>query len=513
MTFVDLLSSQIRSTELGYDSLLNVTGQASADGGGISGVVWIGLVVLLLIIFVIVVRAFGPKKRDEVEDKKEEKKAVEAEKEKPALVDEKAPSLKEIKAQRAAKLTDDMRSKEAIFEARQARKGASRTEPEPSSKPAAKKTAKGEKEKDLPTGDADADAENVPKKAEADDKKSTAEKKQKKLKAIEFPSLEPVTSSEPPKPDPEPEPEPEPEQVQAKTLKEGLEKTRTGFVGRLKGLFKKKKKLDADLVEELEEVLLTADIGVKSSQMLFESVEQRTAEDKDFDSEKLVDLLREETTEILTKNEQPFVLGEERPFVVLVIGVNGVGKTTTIGKLASKWEADGKSVLMVAGDTFRAAAIDQLVVWGERTGCEVFKGPEGRDPSSVVFDAVKHAVSESIDIVLVDTAGRLHTKVNLVEELKKIRRVCGKALDGAPHACLLVLDANTGQNAINQADSFAKEVGVTGIVLTKLDGTAKGGVIIGISNELHVPVQFIGIGEQVEDLREFCAEDFVDALF
>jgi fused signal recognition particle receptor len=305
----------------------------------------------------------------------------------------------------------------------------------------------------------------------------------------------------------------EPERPKPKSLADGLEKTRTGFVGRLKGLFSKKRPLDDDLIEELEEVLFTADIGVKTSERLLEAVQRRLGEDSDVSAEKALQVLRDETARILLANQRALEVGSERPYVVLIIGVNGVGKTTTIGKLASKFRSQGHDVHLIAGDTFRAAAIQQLQVWGERTGCKVHAGGEKADPSAVVFDGLKQAQADGADVVLVDTAGRLHTKVNLVEELKKVNRVCDKALPGAPHHSLLVLDANTGQNAINQAEMFNKEVGITGIVLTKLDGTAKGGVIIGISDQLSVPVQFIGIGEQVEDLRPFRAQEFVEALF
>jgi fused signal recognition particle receptor len=200
-------------------------------------------------------------------------------------------------------------------------------------------------------------------------------------------------------------------------------------------------------------------------------------------------------------------------FTIMAVGVNGTGKTTTIAKLAKRWQDEGKNVILVAADTFRAAAVDQLEVWGERVGCEVIKQRMGADPSAVVFDAAKAAKSRKIDIMIVDTAGRLHTKINLMEELKKIKRIIGREIEGAPHEILLVLDATTGQNGINQASQFKESLGISGIVLTKLDGTAKGGMIIGISEELQVPLRYIGIGEKIDDLREFQAEDFVEALF
>ena len=444
-------------------------GQAGAEGGVPGVVIWVGLIALLAVIFLLV-RGFGPR-RVERDDKPAALPEPEKKDERPAdeLVDDRQPSLKEIKKSRAEKLAPDLQSREAILEARQARKGKTRAKP-------------------------DVQAEESP---------EPAQEVEPTVLLVE-PTVAPV----------EPElAEPVVEEVVQKTLKEGLEKTRTsGFVGRIKGLFSKKRTFDHDLMTDLEEVLFTADIGVKTSQYLLETVEQKMADDQ-CEVEKVWELLRDETTRILLNNQKSLTIGEERPFVILVIGVNGVGKTTTIGKLAARYVAQGLKVLLVAGDTFRAAAVDQLKIWGERSSCDVFSGADKADPSAVVFDSLKKAEGDGVDIVLVDTAGRLHTKVNLVEELKKVRRVCEKAIPGTPHRTLLVLDANTGQNAISQADMFAKEVGITGIVLTKLDGTAKGGVVIGISDELQVPVQFIGIGEQVEDLREFQAQEFVEALY
>ena len=293
----------------------------------------------------------------------------------------------------------------------------------------------------------------------------------------------------------------------------GLERTRSGWVSRLGQLFAGKKELDPALLEEIEKVLLTADIGVRTSQKLLGEIRESLDKDAMKDPAAVWRFLRRRSAEILTMDSPAVDFAAAQPFVLLVIGVNGSGKTTTIGKLASKLQSQGKRVLLAAGDTFRAAATEQLEVWGAKVGAPVVRGKEGGDPSSVVFDGVKRARSEGIDVVIADTAGRLHTKTNLMEELQKVRRVTGKAMDGAPHETWLVIDATSGQNAIAQAQVFTQAMSVTGIVLTKLDGTAKGGVILGIADQLRIPVRYIGVGERVEDLREFGAEEFVEALF
>ena len=296
----------------------------------------------------------------------------------------------------------------------------------------------------------------------------------------------------------------------------GLAKTRGGFVARLADLVRGKKTVDDDTLAKLEEVLLTADIGVKTSQKLFESVKGALSREALADPDALWGEFRRKSREILDTGAPPLDLDRARPLVILVIGVNGVGKTTTIGKLAAMYSAAGKKVLLAAGDTFRAAATAQLEIWAQRTGCPVVKGKEGSDPSSVIFDAVKRAQADGpdgFDIVIGDTAGRLHTKTNLMEELQKVRRVTAKAMDGAPHETFLVVDATTGQNAIAQAQLFQQAMQISGIVLTKLDGTAKGGVVLGICDELKVPVRYVGVGEKVDDLREFDPDEFVVALY
>jgi len=296
-------------------------------------------------------------------------------------------------------------------------------------------------------------------------------------------------------------------------LKEGLSKTHQGMVSKIDQLLSGKRKIDDRLLEELEEILITSDIGVKTTQELLDKVTEKVKRKELEDADHLKKALQEEMFLILRQQEKPLDPSMARPFVIMVIGVNGTGKTTTISKMAQKFKGRGKSVLLVAGDTFRAAAIEQLEIWGRRVGCEVIKHQSGSDPSAVVFDALKAGKARGSDIIIVDTAGRLHTKVNLMEELKKVKRVMARELPDSPHEILLVLDATTGQNAISQAKMFDQELGVSGIALTKLDGTAKGGILIGISDELKIPIRYIGIGEKAEDLREFSARDFVDALF
>lgn len=300
-----------------------------------------------------------------------------------------------------------------------------------------------------------------------------------------------------------------------KRLQERLGKTRNTFVHRLDSLFLGKKKIDQELLDDLEEILITADLGVGTTLELLDAARDSVKRNELSDPQALKEVLRERILSFLQESDQPaeLVLPESGPFVVMVVGVNGVGKTTSIGKIAAKFVNSGQSVLLVAGDTFRAAAIDQIKIWGDRVGVEVVAGAPGSDPSAVVFDGVAQGVAQGVDVVLVDTAGRLHTSVNLMEELKKIKRVMGKKLNTAPHEVMLVLDATTGQNAISQAKFFNEAVGVTGLTMTKLDGTAKGGIVANVCRELKIPVRFIGIGEQVDDLRDFDPREFVEALF
>ena len=297
-------------------------------------------------------------------------------------------------------------------------------------------------------------------------------------------------------------------------LRKGLAKTRGGWVQKIEGIFQSRR-WDEEALATIEEILISADVGVKATQKLLESIrrqypkgDQETTNDPSLS-------LQQEIINMLSGRQRSVEVSplSESPWVIVFLGVNGVGKTTTIGKVAFKYREQGKRVLLVAADTFRAAAIEQLEVWGERAGAEVVKHQAGADPSAVVFDGIHAAQRRKADVVLVDTAGRLHTKVHLVEELKKIRRIIGREQAGAPHETLLVLDATTGQNGLQQARVFKEALDITGIVLTKLDGTAKGGIVVGIQEELEIPVQYIGVGEAVDDLQPFDPASFVRALF
>jgi len=297
-------------------------------------------------------------------------------------------------------------------------------------------------------------------------------------------------------------------------LKQGLSKTSASLGEGMASLFLGKKAIDDDMLDELETRLLTADVGVEATSLIVRNLTQKVARKQLTDSDALYKSLQNELTEMLKPVEAPLVIkSEHKPFVILVVGVNGAGKTTTIGKLAKKLQLEGKKVMLAAGDTFRAAAVEQLQVWGERNKIPVIAQHTGADSASVIFDAVQAAKARGIDVLIADTAGRLHTKDNLMEELKKVRRVIGKLDEQAPHEVLLVLDAGTGQNAINQAKQFNQTVQLTGLALTKLDGTAKGGVIFALAKQFGLPIRYVGVGEGIDDLRTFEAEPFVQALF
>jgi len=295
-------------------------------------------------------------------------------------------------------------------------------------------------------------------------------------------------------------------------LKSGLSKTSGKLAGGIENIFLGKKEIDEDLLEELEELLITADIGVKTSIDIIEEIREEVSRKVLKNADELKNSLKEKMKNIL-QVEGEEIITDDRPHVILVVGINGAGKTTSIAKLANLYKEEGNSIMLAAGDTFRAAAIDQLAVWADRAKVPIIKQDEGSDPAAVIFDGVQSAKAKNVDILIADTAGRLHTKFNLMNELKKVTRVIKKEMIDAPHETLLVLDATNGQNALAQAKHFHEEIGVTGIVLTKLDGTAKGGAIVGIVDELKIPVKFIGFGEGMEDLKPFDAEEFVDAIF
>jgi len=295
-----------------------------------------------------------------------------------------------------------------------------------------------------------------------------------------------------------------------RSLRDGLAKTRKNFTDKVGSLILGDK-IDEEFLDELEEALIASDVGVETASFVLRDLKERFKRNELSSPAQVKDRLRQLLFEILSAPSPVFSLNVS-PSVVLVVGVNGTGKTTTIGKLANRLQSEGKKVMLAAGDTFRAAASEQLSIWGERSGIPVIKHKEGADPSAVVFDAVSAAKARAVDVLLVDTAGRLHTKSNLMEELKKVRRILSRELPGAPHETLLVLDGNTGQNALVQTKMFHEAVGVTGIVLTKLDGTSKGGIVFAIYKELSIPVKFVGIGEAIEDLRKFDPREFVEAL-
>lgn len=302
------------------------------------------------------------------------------------------------------------------------------------------------------------------------------------------------------------------------SLDKGLEKTKESFFSKLNRAIAGKSKVDDAVLDNLEEILVTSDVGVDTTLKIIDRIEKRVARDKYVNTDELTHILHDEIAGLLTENNSTdideFAVPEDKkPYVIMVVGVNGVGKTTTIGKLAYRFKQNGLSVYLGAADTFRAAAVEQLVIWGERVGVPVIKQKMGSDPASVAFDAVSSAKAHNVDVVIIDTAGRLHNKANLMNELTKIKNVMGKIVPSAPHEVLLVLDGSTGQNAFEQAKQFTASTDVTALAITKLDGTAKGGVVIGISDQFKIPVKYIGLGEGMEDLQVFNSKEFVDSLF
>ncbi len=308
------------------------------------------------------------------------------------------------------------------------------------------------------------------------------------------------------------EPVKKPVPSQKEKLEKGLSKTHKGFIDRISSIFKRSTTIDAPLLVELEETLVGTDIGVRTAYTIFEYIQKNSG--KILNSHEAMDAIKTEIETILVKRENPLIIpADKKPFVIMVTGVNGSGKTTTIAKIAYSLKSEGKSVIIASGDTFRAAAIEQLEHWAQKVGADFVKSTEGADPSSVAFDGLQAAIARNHDVLIIDTAGRLHTKENLMEELKKTKRVLDKKLEGSPHEILLVLDATIGQNAIEQTRQFNNALGITGIAMTKLDGSSKGGVIVGIANEFEIPIRYIGVGEDMDDLQPFIANNFVNALF
>ncbi len=302
------------------------------------------------------------------------------------------------------------------------------------------------------------------------------------------------------------------------TLDKGLEKTKTSFLSKLARTIIGKSKVDEEVLDELEEVLISSDVGVETTLKIIEKIESRVKKDKVLGTDELQNILKEEIAKLLEENDSDYISTshhdiEKEPYVIMVVGVNGVGKTTTIGKLAHQFKAANKKVVLGASDTFRAAAVDQLNIWSERVGVPIIQQGMGADPASVAFDTLQSAKAQNADVVIIDTAGRLHNKVNLMNELSKIKNVMKKVIPTAPHEILLVIDGSTGQNAFEQAKQFSQATDINALAVTKLDGTAKGGVIIGISDQMQIPVKYIGVGEQMEDLQLFDKKSFVDSLF
>jgi len=304
-----------------------------------------------------------------------------------------------------------------------------------------------------------------------------------------------------------------PTEVQKEKLDSGLEKTRTSLLDKLSKVVVGKSKIDDDFLDDVEELLISSDVGVATTVKIIDRIESRVSRDKYLSESELKYMLKDEIVQLVSENEYQESLSETKPYVIMVVGVNGVGKTTTIGKLANLFKSQGMKVVLGAADTFRAAAVDQIKIWGDRVGVDVVSKGMNTDPAAVAFEAVKYGAEQNADVVIIDTAGRLHNKVNLMNELSKIKRVMDKQVDGAPHEVMLVLDASTGQNAFEQAKQFTAATDVSSLALTKLDGTAKGGVVIGISDQFKIPVKYIGVGEQMNDLQLFDSKTFINSLF
>ncbi|MGC4121711.1 MAG: signal recognition particle-docking protein FtsY [Myxococcales bacterium] len=518
----------------------------ASEPASIANYVSIGVAVLLFVLFVYAMLRKRSQRRQELAEPGEKKKQLEAKKERlePSLpekpVEEKAqqplprrekPAEKpvETEAQIAARQAEEA-AKAAQLEAKRAIEEARKKDDAEAARKAEAATLAAQKlREEAEAAKAKADEDEKKRKSDEEERKKAEyhakkaqeaeEKERRKREAEEKKRLEEEEAARKKAEEEEAKRRAEEEEKKkiaaqaGKTLAEGLAKTKGGFMASLNSLFGRSKIIDESVMGELEEVLFSADIGVKTATELLAFAREKVKSKDLADAEKLKNAIRQEVRRIVNVPGKAPDYASQKPFVVMVAGVNGSGKTTTIGKLAAKLTSQGKKVLLAAGDTFRAAATEQLEVWGQRAGAPVVKGKEGSDPGAVIFDAIKRAQTEGFDVLLCDTAGRLHTKAPLMEELKRVRRVMDKAMPGCPHDVLLVLDSTNGQNAIAQAREFNAALTVNGLVLTKLDGTAKGGVVIGICDELKVPVRFVGIGEAVGDLKSFEPEEFVTALF
>lgn len=481
--------------------------QTGLTGGDVVGIG--GAAVLLVLVVVAARKLFGRKRAPEAPRKPQEEAPAQLPAERPELRVELPPSEAELALRReldtAHAHTEDLRRQRetASFAAHDAKDGAERTRLE------AEVRALKEREEE---------AKRVEYRAKkAVDDETRERRKREQAEAVRLRDEAVAQEAAQAEAARQAEAATQRAKVEAEgghTLAQGLDRTKTqGFMARLNGLFGQQRTMDESVLAELEDILFTADIGVRTADHLVSVARDKLKRSELKDPERIKDAIREEVARMVDLPVPRSLEGGGPPHVVMVVGVNGAGKTTTIGKLAAQLTSKGQKVVLAAGDTFRAAATEQLDVWAERAGAQLVKGVDGGDPGGVVFEAVKKAQAEGADVLIADTAGRMHNKAGLMEELKKVKRVLGKALPGAPHEVLLVLDATNGQNAIQQAKQFHEDVGVTAIALTKLDGTAKGGVIIGICDELKLPVVWVGVGEKIADLRRFEPREFVRALF
>ena len=441
---------------------------------------------------------FGRNKEENTAQEKEQQRLEAERAEQARLAKEEAQRQAQLEAEQV-RLAEEEAQRQAQLEAEQARQEAQRAEAERLAAERAEQTRLAEEEAQR---QAQLEAEQARQEAEEKARIAQAQAEAEDIVALREEVLvdKPVEQERPKK------------EGFFSRLKKGLLKTRQNLGSGFMGLFRGKK-IDDELFEELEEQLLIADVGMDTTSKIINSLTQHASRKDLKDAESLYGKLREEMGDILNKVDKPLNIEGKKPFVILMVGVNGVGKTTTIGKLARQYQAEGKSVMLAAGDTFRAAAVEQLQVWGERNHIPVIAQHTGADPASVIFDAIQSAQAKGVDVLIADTAGRLQNKSHLMEELKKIVRVMKKLDEEAPHEVMLTLDASTGQNAVSQAKLFNETVGLTGLTLTKLDGTAKGGVIFSIADQFGIPIRYIGVGEGIEDLRPFKADDFIEALF